>query len=88
MPRKGQLLHPVETLSKACDRAMEMIDGAGCKVAIFMVAGAVTSTKSKSQSFHNNVERLANHLVGVYDIGADARRVREDLAEFYAGAAA
>ena len=27
-------------------------------------------------------------LVGVYDIGTDARRVREDLAEFYAEVAA
>jgi hypothetical protein len=87
MAAKGAFKPPVEPLSKACDRAMEMIDGAGCRVAIFMVAGAVTSTKSKSQSFQNNVDRLANHLVGVYDIGADARRVREDLAEFYAGAA-
>jgi hypothetical protein len=83
MPRKGQFLEPAEPLIKACDRAMEMIDSAGCKVAIFMVAGAVTSTKSRSRSFENNLSRLANHLVGVYDIGADARRVREDLAEFY-----
>jgi hypothetical protein len=83
MPPKGQFLDPVEPLSKAFDRAMEFIDGAGCQVAIFMVAGAVTSTKSKSHSYENNLSRLANHLVGVYDIGADARRVRADLSEFY-----
>ena len=78
-----KLKEPVESLSKALDRAMELIDGAHDEVAIFIVGGALTSTKRRSQSFENNLAQLANNLVGVYNLGADARCVRADLAEFY-----
>lgn len=87
MAAKGQFKSPVEPLTRALDRAMEAIDGAGEEVAIFMVAGEVLSTRRSSQAFDNNTARLANNLVGVYDIGADARRVREDLGEFYKSSA-
>ncbi len=56
------------------------VDGA---VAVFMVAGEVMCTPSKSKSFDNNVARLGCNLVGVYDCGADHRCVREDLGVFY-----
>lgn len=85
MAAKGQFKAPVEPLTRALDRAMEAIDGADGEVAIFMVAGEVLSTRRTSQAFDYNVTRLANNLVGVYDIGADARHVREDLGEFYQG---
>lgn len=83
MPAKGQFKPPVEPLSQAVNRAMAAIDYGEGGVAIFMVAGEVLSTKRGSQAFENNVARLANNLVGVYDWGADVRCVREDLAEFY-----
>lgn len=86
MAARGQFKAPVEPLARALDRAMEAIDGADGVVAIFMVAGEVLSTRRSSQAFDHNVARLANNLVGVYDIGADSRRVREDLSEFYRGA--
>lgn len=57
-------------------------------VALFMVAGEIMSTKRTSQSFENNVARLANNLIGVYDLGADARVVREDIEVFYQSEAA
>ena len=85
MPAKGQFKPPVEPLSRAVNRAMEAIDSGEDGVAIFMVGGEVLSTRRKSQAFENNVARLANNLVGVYDWGADVRSVREDLAEFYEG---
>lgn len=88
MPTARKMKEPVESLSKALDRTMELIGGANEEVAIFMVGGEITSTKRRSQSFENNVERLANNLVGVYNLGADARYVRGDLAEFYKGRAA
>jgi UV DNA damage repair endonuclease len=88
MPAARKMKEPVEPLSRALDRTMELIGGTDEEVAIFMVGGEITSTKRRSQSFENNVARLVNNLVGVYNLGADACRVREDLAEFYAGVAA
>lgn len=85
MAARGHFKAPVEPLSSALNRAMDAIDIAGEAVAIFMVAGEVLSTRSSSKAFKKNVTRLANNLVGVYDIGADSRRVREDLGEFYKG---
>jgi len=85
MPAKGQFKPPVEPLSRAVTRAMDAIDHGEEGVAIFMVGGEVLTTKRGSQAFENNVARLANNLVGVYDWGADVRYVREDLAEFYEG---
>jgi hypothetical protein len=88
MPVARKMKEPVEPLSRALDRTTELIGGTDEEVAIFMVGGEITSAKRRSQSFENNVARLVNNLVGVYNLGADARRVREDLAEFYAGVAA
>jgi hypothetical protein len=87
MAARGQFKPPVAPLSKALNRAMEAIDSDENGVAIFLVAGEVLSTKRRSEAFENNVVRLGNNLVGVYDLGADPRRVREDLAEFYKGSA-
>jgi hypothetical protein len=87
MAQRGEFKPPVEPLNKALDRAMLLIDGADCDVAIFMVAGEVMSTRRRSQAFENNLARLANNLVGVYDLGADPRCVRADLAMFYPVAA-
>ena len=83
MPAKGQFTPPVLSLGQALERAMEMIDSADCDVAIFIVGGALTSTKKRSQEYENNVRKLAPHLVGVYNAASDARRVRADLGEFY-----
>lgn len=80
---KGQLKPPAVPLRKAFAQAMEAIDGSDCPVALFMVAGEVMATKKSSQAFENNVQRLASGLVGVYDEGADARSVLEDLRSFY-----
>jgi hypothetical protein len=86
MPAKGQFSPPVLPLGQALERAMEMIDSADCDVAIVMVGGALTSTKKRSQAYENNLARLGNNLVGVYNAASDARRVRADLGEFYQGA--
>lgn len=83
MALKGEFKPPVLPLNQALEKAMELIDSADCDVAIFMVAGSVTGTKRRSQAYENNVTRLGNNLVGVYNISSDARRVRADLSEFY-----
>ncbi|WP_147376784.1 hypothetical protein [Noviherbaspirillum saxi] len=84
MARKGEFKQPVVPLRDAVERAMEIIDGYGCTVAIFMLAGQVTGTKKSSDAFERKTTLHANLLVGVYDQNADARQVREDLATFYA----
>lgn len=83
MAKRGQFKRPVEPLEKAFQHAMDAIGSNEEGVALFMVAGEIMSTKRTSQSFENNVQRLANNLIGVYDIGADARVVREDIELFY-----
>ena len=83
MAAKGQLKPPVAPLQRAFQHAMDVIDSADCQVAIFMVGGEVMATKQTSMAFNNNIERLSSGLVGVYDMGADARGVLEDLGEFY-----
>lgn len=83
MAHKGQLKPPVLPLKQAFDTAMDMIDSTDVPVALFMIAGAVHSTKSTSKSYENNLARLASGLIGVYDQGADARQVLADLQEFY-----
>lgn len=87
MSQRAQFKPPIEPLQKAFERAMEAIDR-GCEgTAVFMVAGRVRATKKGSPSFERNLRRLRNNVVGVYDLGADARHVRDDLAEFYRDAA-
>jgi len=66
---------------------MDAISEGKEEVAIFMVDGKVMVTKKSSRSFDPNIQRLTNNLVGVYSLGADARHVRADLAEFYREAA-
>ncbi len=66
---------------------MELIDSADCDIAIFMIGGTLSSTKKRSQEYETNVRKLAPHLVGVYNIESDARRVRADLGEFYGATA-
>jgi hypothetical protein len=83
MAHKGQLKTPVLPLKQAFDTAMDMIDSTDVPVALFMIAGSVHSTKSTSKSYENNLQRLASGLIGVYDQGADARGVLQDLSEFY-----
>lgn len=83
MPQKGQLKGPVQPIDKAVAHAIEVIDSCDYPVAVFMLAGEVMCTKQSSPSFDNNVKRLASGLVGVYDAGADYRRVRADIQEFY-----
>jgi len=87
MAAKGQFKAPVEPIGIAFERVMEAIGEGRGEVAIFMVGGKVMVTKKRSGSFGPNLERLRNNLVGVYDLGADARQVRADLAEFYRDAA-
>jgi hypothetical protein len=85
MAQKGQFKHPVEPLPVAFDRVIDAIERSRARVAVFMVAGKILTTKSTSAAFERNLTRLANNLVGVYDRGADARGVREDLGTFYSG---
>jgi hypothetical protein len=83
MAHRGQFKEPAVPLDDAHRKALELIDSHEGGCAVFMVAGEVHSTPRKSKCFENNVERLANNLVGVYDDGADPRAVWEDLSEFY-----
>lgn len=83
MPQKGELKAPVAPLRDALERAMNIIDGYGCTVAIFMIGGKVSGTKTHSLSFANRLRLNGNLLVGVYDPYVDARMVEEDLAVFY-----
>lgn len=79
---KGQLKPPVQPIERAYSRAIDYLDryGAG---ALFMKGGEVRFTRMDAPAFNSQVERLASGLVGVYDLGADARHVKEDLMEFY-----
>jgi hypothetical protein len=81
--KKGQLKPPVDPIDVAFGRAMDLIYKNGTACAIFFLGGQIVSTKQSSRSFENNVARLSSGLVGVYDMGVDARHVREDLNEFY-----
>lgn len=83
MAQRGEFKKPVEPLQKALNYAMDMIGSCEEGVALFMVAGEVMSTKRTSACFDNNVKRLANNLIGIYDYGADVRAVREDIELFY-----
>lgn len=87
MAAKGQFKDPLEPLGEALERAMAKIDECKGPIAIFMIGGRVSATRADSHSYEANLKRLANNLVGVYDLGADARQVRADLAEFYPEAA-
>jgi hypothetical protein len=87
MAQKGELKTPVQPFDEALEHALDAIDRCSEGVAVFMLAGRVACTKRTSQSFDNNVQRLAGGLVGVYDAGADYRAVRADLQEFYKGGA-
>lgn len=74
---------PILPISQALERAMEMIDGADCDIAIFLVNGALTSTKKRSEQYRTRLMKLSSNLVGVYNAKTDARWVRADLGEFY-----
>lgn len=87
MAQKGVLKRPRITLDQACDRAVEIIDFADGPVAIFMVAGKLRQSRKSSPAFERTVKLLNSNFVGVYDMGFDFRRLREDLGEFYKGAA-
>lgn len=74
---------PQVPLHEAVEYAIHKITEADCPVAVFMVAGKITCTKKTSDTFEVKTQELKNNLVGVYDLGADHRRLREDIATFY-----
>jgi len=82
MAHKGQFKPPVQPLSVALERAMEFIDAYG-SCALFMVAGKICASKRQSEHCEKRMQKLASNLVGVYDDGADARWLREDIEVFY-----
>jgi hypothetical protein len=88
MAIKGVLKCPVLPLPEAHAKAMEQIEKNDEPVAIFLIAGKLQITKSSSDSFEPNLQRLQSGLVGVYDMGFDHRALREDLNYFYRGALA
>jgi hypothetical protein len=77
---------PIEPLDQAFDRAIGTIEKARELVALFMVDGRIRATKSTSENYQKTVDRLIGNLIGVYDIGVDARVLRGDLEEFYGSA--
>jgi DNA-binding NarL/FixJ family response regulator len=83
MAKKGDFKAPAVPLEAAHRKAMDLIDSHEDGCALFMIAGEVHATGRKSKCFDNNVQRLANALVGVYDLGADSREVLQDLDVFY-----
>ena len=86
MPAKGKFRPPALPLGQALEKVMELIDSADCDIAIFMVDGAITSTKKRSEQYGSRLKKLSRNLVGVYNNRTDARWVRADLSEFYRGA--
>ena len=74
---------PLVPLRESLEHAMRYISKCDEGVALFWVAGEVRCTRKESPSFENTVKRLGKALIGVYDLGADVRRVREDIAVFY-----
>jgi hypothetical protein len=87
MAKKGEFRPPAYPLREAFERATDIIYGTNCAVAVFMVGGRITTAKKTSEAYERRVALLANHLIGVYDQGADARVVMDDLREFYKDAA-
>jgi hypothetical protein len=83
MATLGQLKAPVLPLKTAYLKALELINSHEEGCAVFMLAGDVHATGRDSPSFQNNVDRIKGGLIGVYDLGADARQVFEDIKEFY-----
>ena len=73
---------PRESIQRAHDKAMKMIDGDE-PVAIFMLRDSVYSVRRSSKNFASECKRLAGALVGVYDESADSRQVHEDLEVFF-----
>lgn len=86
MPTKGKFSPPALPLGQALEKAMELIDGADCDIAIFMIGGNLSSTKKRSEHYSTRLKKLSCNLVGVYNDRTDARWVRADLSEFYRGA--
>lgn len=76
------------SLTDAVTVATEVIDSCKAPVAIFLIGGEIKFTKSTSKLYERRMDTMRGNLVGVYRPGADARHVREDLAEFYCGRAA
>jgi hypothetical protein len=83
MPRKGQFKPPVLPLTESCDMAVRSIERHVEGVAIFMVGGEVKAVRKSAPSFDSTVDRLASHLVGIYNLGFDHRNLRADMETFY-----
>jgi hypothetical protein len=74
---------PVLSLNAALAQSLDVIDSCKAPVAIFLKGGEIKFVKSTSKLFGKKTETMISNLVGVYPPRADARHVREDLAEFY-----
>lgn len=83
MAHTGQFKPPAMPIAEAHRRAMWMLETCEEGVAIFMVAGVLTSSKKKSASYESRLRALAGNLVGVYEWHVDPRHVLEDIKEFY-----
>lgn len=79
---------PMLSLNAALAQSLDAIDRCKTPVAIFLSDGEIKFVKSTSKLFDKKAEAMIGNLVGVYPPRADARHVREDLAEFYRVASA
>ena len=79
---------PVLSLNAALAQSLDVIDSCKAPVAIFLKGGEIKFVKSTSKLFGKKTEAMIGNLVGVYPPKADARHVREDLAEFYSAPSA
>lgn len=82
MPKAAKKEQPMlqESIAQAADRIMDMV----CErtMAVFVLGGKAVATAADGTVFEKHMKRHAERLVGVYNIGADYRAVKEDLACF------
>lgn len=83
MAHKGQFKTPKLSLNDAVDRAMKFIDHYQEGCAVFIIGGKICASKRNGAGFDSRTKTLLGNLVGVYDDGVDARRLREDIEVFY-----
>lgn len=67
------------TLHGEFEHAMDILDGASGPIAMFFIDGHVRCVKQKSIRWGKYMRTYRQQMIGVYDQGADARGVLEDI---------
>ncbi|MFZ6813562.1 hypothetical protein ACO0K3_03775 [Undibacterium sp. Rencai35W] len=83
MAQKGEFKSPVETMHETHRRAMRAFFNCDCRIALFMIAGKLSSSTEDSEQYQERVDRFAAQLIGVYDQTIDVRQIYDDIKVYY-----